>query len=370
MVQIFLSYSSVDREWTQQFQARLQAALPSSDIFVDATRVKGVSWWETILDRIAAATLLLPILSPEFFQSIYCRAHYIEAQRIGVANFPLVLRKARLPIDFEHRHLFDLRGWDTATPLPDDLVTQLRAEHPLTQPRPSLTQPTPYPDDERPSDWRWKDLPAHGWGTSSNRQAGIITITNGSPPLPQMKSSGTQHIEPKTPNTFIIQGHDWLQVGCIAFFGVDDQAHMRSLSEKLTSLSFAPTEPYYSHMGEAVPEPENPYTDITHCHYSEINFTPIDHILFDRAFLIIYVATHTLEGDPAYAYINCRGDRIANLISKIDSGLPFDIQQYATLIEVGPGRPDVATRQRITRDYLFGETHLNVRIFPPLSDIT
>lgn len=368
MRQIFVSYSSVDREWARHFQARLQATFEDYSVFLDVTSTKDETWWQTILEQIATSTLLIPILSNDFFQSIYCRAEYVEAQRIGIPIVPLLLRKAHLPLELEHRPILSISDWDTATPLPAAITAQLKAEPPPHPPRPILTTPTPHPDYERPPDWHWQSLPTRGWGAFSDSRTQLIT--NGSPPLPFMKPNRPAHTEPRTPDSFVIQGHDWLQVGCIAFFGVEDVAHIQSLSEKLTSLSFSPTEPYYSRMGEDVPEPENPYTDIRHTHYTEIDFTTADRILFDRAFLILYIATHTPDSEPAYVYVNCRGDRIGTLIEQIDSDLPFDVQQYATIIEVGSGRPSAATRERLARDYLFGETHLNVRIFPPLSDIT
>lgn len=385
MTKFFISFSSSDRRWVRGFRDRLQRAFPNVDIFVDESAIQsGDDWWRVILQNIADSSMMLFVLSAEFFESKYCRAEYLEALRLDVPMLALLVRpKIVLPFEFSSKNYVDMTDWFGDSALPEDiyppLVGVLNKDIPARDKRNS----TPHPDREEPADWDWPDLTPSNWG-----HLGRVRSTNGNtappspepPPAPKVSpfdreaaSAGSQDEgtdKHQSQGHFEIRGADWVQLGCIAFFGVEDMDIIRSLSEKLTALSNRPTEPYYSRMGEPVPAPDNPHTDIQHATFSDIDFAYREKMIFDKVFIIVYFSTHTAAGKPAYAYVNVRGDRLENLLGKATSDVPFNLSDYATLVEVGVGHVPLKIREKLMRDYLFGETQLNVRLFPPLSEVT
>lgn len=76
---VFVSYSSRDAEWVEQFVHDLvQDANRFADLdifpFLDHARLQpGFLWDEALLSAAADSSLLLPVLSPRFLQSDYCQ---------------------------------------------------------------------------------------------------------------------------------------------------------------------------------------------------------------------------------------------------------------------------------------------------------
>ncbi len=169
---------------------------------------------------------------------------------------------------------------------------------------------------------------------------------------------------------FEIQGCEWFQIGTIAFFGVDDQAVIESMAHKLSGLSFLPTKPQFSKMGEELPTPEEFKIEIERSSWKEIEWTFDELRSLDKTFIIIFIESHTPEREPAYAYMNVRADRIEKLLDMSFSDEVFNIPDYATTVLTGSGMPDAEARGNLRQNYLFGEHYLNVRIFPPLSQVT
>jgi len=76
---LFLSYSSRNGEWVRQFYDDLLADMKrfttEVSVFLDTARLSpGYIWEEKMLDDARDSAILLPILSPTFFESEYCRA--------------------------------------------------------------------------------------------------------------------------------------------------------------------------------------------------------------------------------------------------------------------------------------------------------
>jgi len=384
MAKFFISFCSSDRIWVRSFRERLSRAFPDVDIFMDERSIsRGDDWWNAILDNLATCNIVLYVLTNEFFESKYCRAEFLEAQRLNLEMLPLLVRpRTTLPFEFSSRNYVNMTEWFGDTSLPEDIYPTLyRALH-LPLPKNSdRRNATPHPDRVEPSEWDWPAVTPSGWGSGRPKPF----PTNGQQPPPQMPSptaspTTSSSAQPQaeeqerpipTPQPkFMIQGYDSVQLGCIAIFGVEDFPTIRSLCEKLTSLSYYPTEPYYSRMGEPVPEPRNPYTNIKHHSYDQLQFTNAEKGIFDKTFIILHLATHTPQGDPAFVFVNVRGDRLPILLEKAASNDVFNVSDYATLIEVGVGEPSIEVANKLQNDYLFSDRHLNVRLFPPLSEVT
>ncbi|GAB4307688.1 MAG: hypothetical protein Kow00117_00910 [Phototrophicales bacterium] len=90
----------------------------------------------------------------------------------------------------------------------------------------------------------------------------------------------------------------------------------------------------------------------------------------DKAFSIVRIFSHDSAGNPVYAYVNVRGDRIENLLKQGSNDNAFNVSQFSTLVANGEGFPTPDVEQKLLNDYLFGDDCLVVRIFPPLSDVT
>jgi hypothetical protein len=162
-----------------------------------------------------------------------------------------------------------------------------------------------------------------------------------------------------------------LQIGTLAVFGIEDDEFISGLAYKMTRLSDQPTKPILSKMGEDVPPcPPDGKLNLEPLPFHQLMFSANERRNLDKAFSIVRIFSHNAEGDPVYAYVNVRGDRIENLLSKGSQDEPFNIAQYATMVQHGDGFPPPEIEEKLFNDYLFRDECLVVRIFPPLSDVT
>lgn len=176
--------------------------------------------------------------------------------------------------------------------------------------------------------------------------------------------------KPKVQETVMIKGVGWFQVGTIAVFGVDDNQLIETIASKLASLSYIPTPVYFSRMGEEVPFPEEMVIADENRQFEELKFTLEERKVVDKCFIITYIETTTEDNQKAFVYFNVRGDRLKPLIEKLNSGEVFNISNNVTLVLHGIGDVGDLQREKLRRDYLFGEYTTNVRIFPPLDEVT
>lgn len=182
---------------------------------------------------------------------------------------------------------------------------------------------------------------------------------------------------PHKQDSCYIGAFEWVQIGTVACFGVDDEHLIRSVAGKLARLSWEPKNLTISHMGEEVPPPSNTPDEKRiiqvgeRREFTELRFSHEEELAFDRLFVIIGIIGRNADDELAHAYINCRVDRLHTLLKRADNSTQsFNISEYATLIACGAGLPDSAIREKLQRDYLFGEHACNVRTFPPLSEVT
>jgi hypothetical protein len=180
--------------------------------------------------------------------------------------------------------------------------------------------------------------------------------------------SSTQ--EAKNQADFEMTKFVWAQVGTLAFFGVHDDNLIEQMAYKFSSLSYIPTPIRISRMGEDVPEPTAFQIDIERQRFENIDFTFEELKTLDKTFAIVYLESFNSAGEKVYAYVNVRFDRFGKLFSEGETDKPFNLPDYATILSTGQGQPTQEVREKLKRDYLFGEHSLNVRIFPPLSEVT
>lgn len=174
--------------------------------------------------------------------------------------------------------------------------------------------------------------------------------------------------KPKKQPDFTIGAVDFLKVGTIAVFGVEEDELIDGIAAKLNRISSMCGDLVTSRMGEEVPEPESFEID-------EGNEWPLkleyrEKTLLDKVFCIIYMQGLDDDGERCFAYVNVRCDRLDTLHDKMFAGPTFNLPDYSTIVLTGQGMPTAEDREKLQRDYLFGERHTNIRIFPPLSEVT
>lgn len=153
MVDIFISYSRIDRYFVQQLSGHLERLYET--VWYDKSLHGGQDWWREILKRIATSEVLIYLLSPEAIRSRYCRAEYEEALRLKKCVIPVLIRPdMTLPSDIADLHVIDMSAGLTVDNLLD-LQAAIRFH--LTHSATTLinrnladTRPTPLPRPARP----------------------------------------------------------------------------------------------------------------------------------------------------------------------------------------------------------------------------
>jgi len=82
MARIFISYSRVDKTFTERFEARLRRMFPDVPVWYDDHLYGGQNWWNEILGQIAKCDIFIYLLSNESVTSPYCQAEFTEARRL------------------------------------------------------------------------------------------------------------------------------------------------------------------------------------------------------------------------------------------------------------------------------------------------
>jgi hypothetical protein len=184
---------------------------------------------------------------------------------------------------------------------------------------------------------------------------------------------------PKKQSDFYICQVDWIHVGMIAVFGVNSQNYpglediddrVLAMCRKLSTLSYAPGPLVVSRMGEEVPEPDfgskypetQPYTSLT--------FSFIEREWWDKLFLIMFLRGDHGDGSTAMAYINVQCGHLETLLRLVNGETLINLADYATIVLTRVGDLTDEDRLKLQRNYLFGERHTNVRLFPKLPEVT
>ncbi len=174
--------------------------------------------------------------------------------------------------------------------------------------------------------------------------------------------------QPKKQPDFHIGSVNFIKVGTVAVFGVEDEELIPPIAEKINRISTMAGEVVISRMGDEVPEPGD--LDVEEGNDFPMKLEYREKMLLDKFFCIVYMQGSNEDDDPCYAYVNVRMDRYDTLHDKMFAGPTFNLPDYSTIVLTGQGSPTYEDREKLQRDYLFGERHTNVRIFPPLSEVT
>ncbi len=89
---VFLSHSHQDRRFVNQIVSGLNSEY---EIWYDKNIPGGADWWEDILEHIASCDVFFYLLSNDSIDSIYCRAEFAEALRLGKSIATIACRPIR-----------------------------------------------------------------------------------------------------------------------------------------------------------------------------------------------------------------------------------------------------------------------------------
>lgn len=170
-----------------------------------------------------------------------------------------------------------------------------------------------------------------------------------------------------------IVGIDWLQIGTLAVFGLGDEPLAHRLAAEVNSVQALPLPIVASRYGDSddvsPPDSWDEPLEQPLAPSLELERDPELAFVAPIMFAIVFLTSRTPAGEPCYAYVNVRLDRFDALLEKARSGEPFDLAEQTTIVSVGKGLPSVEERRRLRTDYLFTEYALNLRFFPPLSEL-
>jgi tetratricopeptide (TPR) repeat protein len=172
--------------------------------------------------------------------------------------------------------------------------------------------------------------------------------------------------------SFVVTTRTQFHLGTVAIFGIDDDDTCLDIGKRFASLSEAPQQIAFSRMGEPVPDTAEiaPTFATQQPNIGALGFERAITAQLSKVFLILHFRSTNAEGEPNFAWVNVRGDRLQVLLDKLDEGLPFDISTYSTLVQVGMGEPTEEQLTKLENDFLFRFDRTNVRKFPPLADVT
>ena len=164
---------------------------------------------------------------------------------------------------------------------------------------------------------------------------------------------------------FFFKRIEWLHIGTLAVFGLgeENQDLIQRIGEELVLLDDEPTWTNLSYVGEAVPEPTGYRQEGERHLISDLRLSGVDRMLLDQYFIILYFQSTNKDGKPVYVYGNVRGDRLEALLRDGENDTPKNAKDYLTFVAYGEAPPSEETREKLRRDYLFGEHHTNLRIF-------
>jgi hypothetical protein len=153
MPKIFVSYSHLDKEIAVELVGLLRRKYGHDEVWYDdqLRQMAGRPWWETICRAIAESEVFLYLLSNESVESVYCRAQFTEATRLGRPYvFVQVRGRTQLPEDLQRYQYLDFsQAWKQDPHLQIDLYNSIEQQAAEPRPRRANWQPvTPYPGQE------------------------------------------------------------------------------------------------------------------------------------------------------------------------------------------------------------------------------
>jgi hypothetical protein len=177
------------------------------------------------------------------------------------------------------------------------------------------------------------------------------------------------------PKNFYMRTISRAKVGTVAVFGVDERIY-EHIAQSIQQIHTNNPCVMISYQGTDVPEPDYEVED------TEVDLSRREDLIHERfsnysvrlvknkLFLIVYLEGVGDNGEAAWAYVNIRSDRWGRLFTVGLSENLFDIGDYSTIVMTGSGSPTIEEMEKLQQGYLFGNSHINMRVFPPLDEVT
>jgi hypothetical protein len=180
-MQFFISYSRVDRPFTERFVSRLRRMYPKHHVWYDDELLGGDIWWDEILDQIAACDIFIYLLSNESVTSPYCHAEFTEARRLQKRIITVQVRdRTKMPPELSDIQYVDMKAGVDNAEAGDRLVGAINKQVDKLPPR--TLKPLWQPRTVRPS--IAEEFPLQN---RSDVETPTLTITS-----PQIKPSDTR----------------------------------------------------------------------------------------------------------------------------------------------------------------------------------
>ncbi len=93
----FISYKRYDVTLTEQLASYLRRVYGFDQVWYDKGIYAGQKWWNEIISQLSRRDILIYVMSTEALGSVYCRAEFTEAWRLGKQVICLLLRGASSP---------------------------------------------------------------------------------------------------------------------------------------------------------------------------------------------------------------------------------------------------------------------------------
>lgn len=104
----FISYKSYEKRIVEQLAGYLRRIFGPDKVWFDEGIYAGQRWWNEIISQLERSDFLIYVVTNEALASVYCRAEFTEAWRLGKQVISVLMRGARLPsvlTEFQYVHL-------------------------------------------------------------------------------------------------------------------------------------------------------------------------------------------------------------------------------------------------------------------------
>jgi len=150
MAKFFVSYSRVDKTFTQAFVTGLEHKFPKHSFWYDLKLTGGDAWWKVILSKIEEADIFIYLLSNESITSSYCQAEFQESRRLRKRVIPVQVRdRTKITGDLGAIQYVDMKSGFNNAVAQNELTRAINLQldaTPLRRLRPLSKIPTPKPD--------------------------------------------------------------------------------------------------------------------------------------------------------------------------------------------------------------------------------
>lgn len=149
-MRLFISYSHDDKAWVFELWRALRDRA-HHDAWIDQRIVPAQDWWDTILNNIERAEVVIYVMSPKSVESIYCLAEIGYALALNKPIIPLMLKVCDSPGDLKRRRIQYQMLQDHMS-IGDVLFTVTNALLPINELRMNGDYTVPDPRPARPNE--------------------------------------------------------------------------------------------------------------------------------------------------------------------------------------------------------------------------